>query len=96
MTGGRIAVGFIVLTAALGGAFLWYTAERAFYEPVAFTPGEAVKAIVVLRDGQEGSEEEILAFCRTRLAGYKLPKSVEFVDAMPMTGTGKISKKCCA
>ena len=55
--------------------------------------GEAIKAIVTLRDGAEPDAEAILAYCRTRLAGYKLPKSIDFVDAMPLTGTGKISKK---
>jgi Family of unknown function (DUF6446) len=42
---GRILVGFIVLSAALGGAFLWYTAERAFYEPVAFQPGAEIRLV---------------------------------------------------
>lgn len=55
--------------------------------------GEAIKAIVVLRDGQEADADDIIAHCRTRLAGYKVPKSVDFVPAMPLTGTGKISKK---
>ena len=53
MNGGRIAVGFIVLTAALGGAFLWYTAERAFYEPVAFTPGEEIRLVPLASDQPE-------------------------------------------
>ena len=55
--------------------------------------GEAIKAIVVPRDGQEPDAEAIIAHCRTRLAGYKVPKSIDFVAAMPVTGTGKISKK---
>ncbi len=55
--------------------------------------GEAIKAIVVLREGQAPDAEAILAHCRTRLAGYKVPKSIDFVEAMPLTGTGKISKK---
>jgi hypothetical protein len=42
---GRLAVGVIVLAAALGGAFLWYTAERAFYEPVAFQPGQEIRLV---------------------------------------------------
>lgn len=54
--------------------------------------GEAVKAIVVPRDGQEIDAAELLAFCRTRLAGYKVPKSIDFVPAMPLTGTGKVAK----
>jgi long-chain acyl-CoA synthetase len=55
--------------------------------------GEAVKALVILREGVACAEKEIIDFCRTRLAAYKLPKSVEFLDEFPMTATGKISKK---
>jgi hypothetical protein len=50
---GRVAVGFIVLSAALGGAFLWYTAERAFYEPVAFTPGAEIRLVPLASDQPE-------------------------------------------
>jgi hypothetical protein len=50
---GRIAVGFIVLTAALGGIFLWYTSERAFYEPVVFTPGAEIGLVPLVGDQPE-------------------------------------------
>ncbi|MDX5350181.1 MAG: DUF6446 family protein [Paracoccaceae bacterium] len=53
MNVGKLAVGFIVLTAALGGAFLWYTAERAFYEPVAFTPGAEIRLVPLTSDRPE-------------------------------------------
>ena len=54
--------------------------------------GEAVQAVIVLHDGQQALEAEILDFCRDRLAGYKRPRSILFiVDAeMPRTNTGKI------
>ena len=54
--------------------------------------GEAVQAVIVLHDGQQASEAEMLEFCRDRLAGYKRPRSILFVaDAeMPRTATGKI------
>lgn len=54
--------------------------------------GEAVKTIVVLNEGQEATEEEILQYCRGKIAGYKRPKSVDFIkeDEMPRTATGKI------
>lgn len=54
--------------------------------------GEAVQAVIVLHDGQQASEAEMLDFCRERLASYKRPRSVLFVaDAeMPRTATGKI------
>lgn len=55
--------------------------------------GESVKAVVVLREGMQATEEEIIALCRENLASYKKPKSVEFRDALPRTTTGKIRKK---
>jgi long-chain acyl-CoA synthetase len=56
--------------------------------------GEAVKAIVVLRDGSGASADELITFCRGRIAGYKMPKSVDFSkDPLPKTGPGKIAKR---
>jgi acyl-CoA synthetase (AMP-forming)/AMP-acid ligase II len=55
--------------------------------------GEAVKAIVVLREGMTATEEDIIKFTKSRLASFKKPKSVEFVKALPRTSVGKISKK---
>ncbi|MCB1745704.1 MAG: long-chain-fatty-acid--CoA ligase [Gammaproteobacteria bacterium] len=55
--------------------------------------GEAVKACVVRKPGQDIGAEALLAYCRERLAGYKIPKSIDFHDAFPMTGSGKIAKK---
>jgi long-chain acyl-CoA synthetase len=55
--------------------------------------GESVKAVVVLREGQTATEEEIISYCREHLAGYKIPRSVDFVDDLPKTDTGKILKK---
>lgn len=52
--------------------------------------GEMVTALVVLES--EVSEEELIAHCRTRLAGYKLPKKVEFRDELARTATGKLQK----
>lgn len=54
--------------------------------------GESVKAIVVLKDGQHADEQEIIQFCKGRLARFKAPRSVHFVSALPKTGSGKISK----
>jgi acyl-CoA synthetase (AMP-forming)/AMP-acid ligase II len=54
--------------------------------------GEMVTALVVLADGATATEAEIIAHCRTRIAGYKTPKRVEFRDAIPRTATGKIQK----
>jgi acyl-CoA synthetase (AMP-forming)/AMP-acid ligase II len=55
--------------------------------------GEAVKAIVVLKPGQRATEQEVIQFCKERMAHYKAPKSIDFVDALPRTGSGKIHKK---
>src|SRR3712207_1305278 len=51
--------------------------------------GEAVKAIVVLRPGACASADEIVAHARASIAGYKLPKSVDFVEALPRNPSGK-------
>jgi acyl-CoA synthetase (AMP-forming)/AMP-acid ligase II len=55
--------------------------------------GEAVKGIVVLKTGQNATEQEIIQFCKEKMAHYKAPKSIDFVDALPRTGSGKIHKK---
>ncbi|MGH3841731.1 MAG: AMP-binding protein [Pseudonocardiaceae bacterium] len=54
--------------------------------------GETVKALVVIAAGEQVTEDEIITYCKERLAGYKAPKSVEFRDAIPRTATGKIQK----
>jgi acyl-CoA synthetase (AMP-forming)/AMP-acid ligase II len=55
--------------------------------------GETVKAVVAARPGSVCAEEEILAFCRPRLAGFERPRSVDVVDALPRTATGKVLKR---
>jgi fatty-acyl-CoA synthase len=55
--------------------------------------GEVPKALVVLKSNATATESELIDFCRTRLAHYKCPRSFEFVDSLPKTGTGKILKK---
>ncbi|WP_442947191.1 long-chain-fatty-acid--CoA ligase [Noviherbaspirillum sp.] len=54
--------------------------------------GESVHAVVVLQTGSQATEEELRAHCRTALAGYKCPKSVEFREAMPLSAAGKVVK----
>jgi fatty-acyl-CoA synthase len=56
------------------------------------TWGEVPKAIVILKPGQRAAAQELIAFCRDRMAHFKAPKSVEFVDTLPKTATGKIQK----
>lgn len=55
--------------------------------------GEAVKGIVVLKPGYKATAEEIIKFCKDRMAHYKAPKSIDFMDTLPRTGSGKIHKK---
>jgi acyl-CoA synthetase (AMP-forming)/AMP-acid ligase II len=55
--------------------------------------GEAVKALVVLREGVEQTAEDLIAWCKGQLAGYKRPRSVEFVDTLPRNASGKVLKK---
>jgi acyl-CoA synthetase (AMP-forming)/AMP-acid ligase II len=55
--------------------------------------GEAVKAVLVRKEGQTATEQEIIEFCKGHLAHYKSPQSVDFVDSLPRTGSGKIHKK---
>jgi long-chain acyl-CoA synthetase len=55
--------------------------------------GEAVKAIVVLKPAQSTSAAAIVAYARERIAGYKLPKSIDFVDDLPRNPSGKILKR---
>ena len=58
--------------------------------------GEAVKAWVVVREGQRVTVDELRAFCRERLAGYKVPKYVEFRDSLPKTAVGKVLRRVLA
>jgi len=55
--------------------------------------GEAVKAVVVCKPGESPTPAEIIAWARERIAGYKLPKSIDFVEALPRNPTGKILKR---
>jgi acyl-CoA synthetase (AMP-forming)/AMP-acid ligase II len=53
--------------------------------------GELVTALVV-SDGSAVTPEELVAHCRSSLAGYKCPKRIEFVETLPRTATGKLQK----
>ena len=52
--------------------------------------GETVKAVVVLKPGAAASAAEIMAWARGRMAAYKAPRRIEFMDALPRTGSGKL------
>ena len=55
--------------------------------------GEEVRAVVSLKPGQSASEQEIVEYCKERLAAYKYPRTVEIRAALPKTATGKILKR---
>jgi long-chain acyl-CoA synthetase len=55
--------------------------------------GESVKAFVVKRSGTSTTEEEVLAFCKERLAAYKTPKAVEFREELPKSAVGKLLRR---
>ena len=54
--------------------------------------GEALKAVIVLKEGAKIGAEELQRFCKDRLSSYKVPKSVEFVESLPHTEVGKVNK----
>ncbi|AWV99383.1 long-chain-fatty-acid--CoA ligase [Arcticibacterium luteifluviistationis] len=55
--------------------------------------GEEIRACVVLKPGQTISEEDLIAWTKERIAAYKYPRQIRFMDALPMSATGKILKK---
>ncbi len=55
--------------------------------------GETVKAFVVLKEGVTMTEEEVIAYCKSKLAAYKVPTAVEFRESLPKTVVGKILRK---
>ena len=54
--------------------------------------GEAVKAVIVLKSGSNIRGEDLIQFCKERLAAYKVPKSVAIVSSLPHTEIGKVNK----
>ena len=55
--------------------------------------GESVKAVVALKPGKAATEDELVAYTRERLAGYKCPRTIDFVEALPRNPSGKILKR---
>jgi long-chain acyl-CoA synthetase len=55
--------------------------------------GETVKAFIVLKEGQNATPEEIIAFCRERMAAYKAPRTVEFKADLPKSLIGKVLRR---
>lgn len=55
--------------------------------------GEAVKAVIVARDGRSLDQAEVIGWARTQLAGYKLPKSIDLIGALPRNASGKVLRR---
>jgi long-chain acyl-CoA synthetase len=55
--------------------------------------GEEVKAVVALKPGQAATAEELMSYCKERLAAFKYPRAIVFRDSLPKTATGKILKR---
>lgn len=55
--------------------------------------GETIKAFIVLKPGEQATEKEVIEFCKEKLAAYKVPKQVEFREAIPKSSVGKILRK---
>ncbi len=55
--------------------------------------GEQVKGAVTLRQGRSADADALIAFCRERIAAYKCPRSIDFVDEMPREASGKLKKR---
>jgi fatty-acyl-CoA synthase len=55
--------------------------------------GQRLKAFVVLTDGKDLSEDEAKKYVKSNLAGYKVPREVEFLDSLPRNATGKVLKR---
>jgi long-chain acyl-CoA synthetase len=55
--------------------------------------GETVKAFLVPRDGETLTEEEVTAYCKEKLAAYKVPKQIEFVEELPKSAIGKVLRR---
>jgi 2-aminobenzoate-CoA ligase len=55
--------------------------------------GQSAKAFVVLRPGPSVSTEELIAFCKGKIATYKLPREIEIVEQLPRTATGKLLRR---
>lgn len=81
-----------------------YEVERVLYEhPAVLTAavvgvksekwGEEVTAVVVLKQGETATEDELIALCRSKIAGYKCPKRVVFVESIPTSAVGKVLRR---
>jgi len=55
--------------------------------------GETVKAYIMVKPGETLTKEEVISYCREKLAAYKVPKEIEFIDELPKSAIGKILRR---
>ncbi len=55
--------------------------------------GESIHAVIALKPGSDTSPDEFIAFCRERIAHFKCPKSIDFIDELPRNASGKVLKR---
>jgi len=55
--------------------------------------GETVKAYIIVKPGETLTKEEVTSYCREKLAAYKVPKEIEFIDELPKSAIGKILRR---
>src|SRR5438093_12159598 len=99
MIGGRnkyliLRVGYSVLPGEIEAALLGHpaVAEAAVVGVAHGELGEEIVAFVALRPGMRATGEELVAFCRDRLASFKYPRQVSIIADLPKSATGKILK----
>ena len=56
--------------------------------------GQIAKALVLLKPGRTATSEELIEYCKDKIAKYKLPREVVFVSELPCTPTGKLLRRC--
>ena len=85
----------LAVTMVVAGALLTHP-EVSLAAVIGVPPeshGEEIKAVVIRTDGATVTEDELVAWGKEQMAAYKYPRIVQFVDALPMTATGKILKR---
>jgi acyl-CoA synthetase (AMP-forming)/AMP-acid ligase II len=93
-----ISGGFNIMPGEVENVLATHTAVRevAVYGVADRTWGEAVHAAVVLEPGEHVPADELVALCRAKLASFKKPREIVFVDALPLTAAGKVDKVALA
>ena len=88
----RVLLAALFVAKSVGKLFERWLNQQDLEPPLRVLLLRVVKALVVLRSGTSASQEQIVEFCSSRLAGFQRPRSVAFVDALPRNASGKVLK----